>query len=380
MKFIQVRFLFKIWFRGKEIIPKNNIFAKDLFLLKEFQKYKMFKKTYFSLILLCSTVSFAQIGGNSVYRFLNMTTSPRQAALGGKIITIYDEDVNQALFNPAAISNEMNNRLALNYSNYYGDVTYGTASYAYTFDRHLNTFHVGVNYVNYGNFDGRDENGNVTGDFTGSETALSVGYAYQVPNSKFYLGANAKLISSALETYNSWGGALDLGLIRKDDEKKTIWALVARNIGTQFTTYAGTRENLPFEIMAGFSKRLENVPIRWHLNLENLQKWDVSFSNPVRGTSNFDGTETPENVSFFNNALRHVILGAELFPEKKFNVRLGYNFRKGEELKTVDQRNFSGLSFGFGLRLKKIKFNYSYSKYSLASNTSMFGLVINFQD
>jgi hypothetical protein len=32
------------------------------------------------------------------------------------------------------------------------EVTYGTASYAYTYDRHLQTFQVGVNYVNYGSF------------------------------------------------------------------------------------------------------------------------------------------------------------------------------------------------------------------------------------
>jgi hypothetical protein len=59
-------------------------------------------------------------------------TSPRQAALGGKTITIYDDDVNQVNFNPATINVEMDNHLALNYGSYYGEVTYGTASYAYT--------------------------------------------------------------------------------------------------------------------------------------------------------------------------------------------------------------------------------------------------------
>jgi hypothetical protein len=33
-----------------------------------------------------------------------MVTSPRQAALGGKTITIYDDDVNQVNFNPATIN------------------------------------------------------------------------------------------------------------------------------------------------------------------------------------------------------------------------------------------------------------------------------------
>jgi hypothetical protein len=56
-----------------------------------------------------------------------LVTSPRQAALGGKTVTIYDDDVNQANFNPATINAEMDNHLALNYGSYFGEVTYGTA-------------------------------------------------------------------------------------------------------------------------------------------------------------------------------------------------------------------------------------------------------------
>lgn len=327
-----------------------------------------------------STVSFGQVGGRAIYQFLDLGTSPRQAALGGKLITIYDSDVNQAMFNPATINEEMDNHLSLNYGSLFGEVTYGTASYAYTFDRRTQTFHAGVNYVNYGNFDGFDENGVETASFTGSEIAVSAGYAYNIPYSNVYIGANAKLISSTLESYNSFGGAIDLGAIYVDDYNDINIALAIRNIGTQFTTYAGANEKLPLEIIAGVSQQLENVPLRWHLTLENLQQWDVSFSNPARAEGNIDGGSTPEKVGFFNNALRHVIVGAELFPEKAFNIRLGYNFRRGQELSIQEQRTFSGISLGFGLRFNKIKFNYSYSRYTLAANTSLFGLTINFQD
>ena len=64
---------------------------------------------------------------------------------------------------------------------------------------------------------------------------------------------------------------------------------------------------------------------------------------------------------------------------KGFNIRIGYNFRRAEELKLLEQRNFSGISVGFGLKINKLKFNYSYSRYTLAANTSLFGLTINFQ-
>ena len=340
----------------------------------------MFKKQLYLIFILFCSVTYGQIGGQSVYQFLNLVTSPRQAALGGKIITIYDNDVNQANFNPATINSEMDNHLAVNYGSYFGEVTYGTASYAYTFDRHLQTFQAGINYVNYGNFQGTDESGNLTSDFTGSEMALSFGYSFMIPDIPVHFGTNAKLISSTLESYNSFGGAVDLGALFIDERNDVNWALVVRNIGTQFTSYSGTKEKLPLEVLIGVSQEVENVPIRWHLTLENLQQWNIAFSNPARAVGSIDGGSTPEKVSFFNNALRHVIIGVELFPKKSFNIRLGYNFRRGEELRVLEQRNFSGISVGFGLKFNNLKFNYSYSRYTLAGNTSLFGLTINFQE
>ncbi|MFV5693306.1 type IX secretion system protein PorQ [Flavobacterium sp. LT1R49] len=332
----------------------------------------------YSLVFIC-TVSYSQIGGKYTYQFLNLVTSPRQAALGGKTVTIYDDDVNQVNFNPATLNPDMDNHLALNYGSYYKEVTYGTASYAYTYDRHLQTFQAGVNYVNYGNFDGYDENGQTTASFTGSEIALSFGYAYNIPNTTIHLGANVKLISSNLESYSSFGGAIDIGALFIDERNEVNWGLAIRNIGTQITTYNGTNEKLPLEIIAGVSQELENVPIRWHLTLENLQQWNIAFSNPERAETSIDGSSTDEKVSVINNALRHVIMGVELFPKKAFNIRVGYNFRRAEELRLLEQRNFSGVSLGFGLKMNKLKFNYSYSKYTLAGNTSLFGLTINLQ-
>ncbi|QYJ68090.1 type IX secretion system protein PorQ [Flavobacterium litorale] len=336
----------------------------------------MFKKGYLYFLLLSSTLSFSQIGGRATYQFLSLVTSPRQAALGGKTVTIYDYDVNQAIYNPATINPDMHNRLSVNYGSYFGEVTYGTAAYAYTYDRHVQTFHAGVTYVNYGTFEGRDEAGLLTGDFTGSEIALSFGYAYNIPWTDIYVGANGKLISSTLESYNSFGGAIDIGALYIDEDNDINIALAIRNVGMQFTTYAGVQERLPLEIIAGISQEVENVPIRWHITLENLQQWNIAFSNPNRAEQSIDGTVEEEKVSFVNNALRHLIVGAELFPGKSFNLRVGYNFRRGEELRVEEQRNFSGISVGMGLRFNNLRFDYSYSRYTLAANTSLFGLTI----
>ncbi|GAA4299675.1 type IX secretion system protein PorQ [Aestuariibaculum suncheonense] len=339
----------------------------------------MLKKIIIAFCVFTSGYSYAQLGGEATYQFLNLVSSPRQAALGGKVLTNVDYDVTQGLFNPATINPEMDNQLALNYTSYLGGISYGTASYAYTVDRRTQTFHGGITYINYGFFDGYDEDGNSTGTFTGNETALSLGYALQIGYSDFYFGGNLKLITSKLEQYNSFGAAVDLGLIYIDEVNDFHAALAVRNLGTQITTYAGLHEKLPFEVDFGMSQTLENVPIRWHVTLENLQEWPIARPNPSRVTSDLSGNQTEEKIGFLGQVMRHTILGAEVFPEGGFNIRLGYNFRRSEELRLVDQRNFAGLSAGFSIKLNKMRFSYTHAKYTSAANSNFFGLQIDLQ-
>lgn len=332
-----------------------------------------------TFFIFLATSMHSQVGGEATYQFLNLVSSPRQAALGGKVLTNVDYDVTQGLYNPATINVEMDNQLALNFSNYLGGITYGTAAYAYTIDRRTQTIHAGITYINYGDFDGYDENGNSTGSFTGTEAALSLGYASQIGRSDFYFGANLKVITSKLDQYTSLGVATDFGLIYINEDLDFNAAIAVRNLGSQITTYAGLNEPLPFEVDFGISQTLENMPLRWHVTLENLQKWPLARPNPARVISDLDGNQTEEKIGFLNQTLRHLILGAELFPDRGFNIRLGYNFRRAEELRILEQRNFSGLSFGFGIKLNKMRFSFTHARYSSASNASFFGLQINLQ-
>ncbi len=339
----------------------------------------MLKQFVLFFCLTLTTLAFAQVGGEHTYQFLNLVSSPRQAALGGKVFTNVDYDVTQALFNPATINVEMDNQLALNYTSYLGGIGYGTAAYAYTVDRRTQTFHGGITYINYGSFEGYDEDGNSTGTFSGSETALSLGYATQIGYSDFYFGGNLKLITSKLEQYGSFGAAVDLGLIYINDDLDFNAALVVRNLGSQITTYAGLNEPLPFEVAFGMSQLVENVPIRWHVTLDNLQEWPISRPNPARTTSDLSGNSTEEKIGFIGQVIRHTIVGAEIFPEGGFNIRLGYNFRRGEDLRILDQRNFSGLSAGISIKMNKMRFSYTHAKYTSAANSNFFGLQIDLQ-
>ena len=214
----------------------------------------MQKQSIFLLLLFITVTGYSQIGGQSTYQFLNLVNNPRQAALGGKVVTNYDYDPTQALFNPASINPEMDNQLSLNYTNYIGDVNYGTATYAYLWDRRTQVLHTGVTYVNYGKFDGYDENGEPTASFSGSEVAISFGHARNIPYSDFHVGVNAKLISSTLEQYSSLGVALDIGIMYVYEDWDLHITGVARNVGTQITPYDNQYEPLPLDIILGISQ------------------------------------------------------------------------------------------------------------------------------
>ena len=334
------------------------------------------RKGLFLFFFTFISVFYSQTGGEETFLILNTTTSARQTALGGKVLTFLD-NVNQPTTNPAAINLDLDKKLAVNYNNYLADISMGSISYAQRFNRRSNVFHTNISYINYGKFIEADVDGNETGTFNASDLFLSIGYAIKIPNTHIQVGVNVKYIHSSIASYSSSGIGADLGFIYFNDAKPYVISLVFRNIGTQITAFTDTKEKFPFEVAIGASYKLDNVPLRWYLTIENLQKWNVSAPNPSNATTDLNGNTTDEQISFLNNAFRHVIIGAELFPESAINIRAGYNIRRGNELQIQNLRTFGGISLGFGLKMNKIKINYAYSKFHQASNTSTFSLEID---
>lgn len=328
------------------------------------------------LFIAASMNLYSQVGGESIYNFLNLTGSARQAALGGSIVTLGD-DVNQPIWNPAIINKNLNNKLGVNYLNFLGDINYASASYAHMFNERIGTFQTAVTYLNYGSFIGADDEGVEQGSFRAYDFALSIGYSYNILNSDFYVGANVKLINSVIENYSSFGFGTDLGVSYFNENKRAMYTLVIRNIGYQITAYDEIKENLPLQVILGASFEMEKVPIKWHLSINDIQQWGIAVSNPSNSATDLDGNETEEEISFLNNSIRHFTIGTEFFPKSVFNIRLGYNFRRAYEFKLNDVRTFAGLSAGFGLNFDRFSFNYAFTKYHPASNTSTFSLQLN---
>lgn len=330
----------------------------------------------FLLIFLSSLSIQSQVGGENVYQFLNLSTSARQIALGGEVLTLRD-DVNQPIWNPAVINDEMDNLISANYSSYLAGINIGSLSYARLISRRFGTIHGSIKYLDYGTLIGADEQGNETGDFSANDLAISIGYATNLPWTNLYFGANFKLINSNISNFTSTGFATDFAVLYYSPYKSYSFTIVVRNLGTQMKTFNGTTESLPLKVAIGGSYQLEHVPLKWYFTLDNLQKWNVSVANPSEVTTDLEGNVTTQKIGFVGNTLRHFVVGAELFPESALNFRLGYNFRRAAELKLQDIRTFGGISVGFGIKMNNLKFNYAYSKFHSASNASTFSLQID---
>ncbi|MEN8126056.1 MAG: type IX secretion system protein PorQ [Bacteroidota bacterium] len=318
----------------------------------------------------------AQVGGDRIYNFLNIPVSARQAAIGGDIYTIYD-DVNQPLWNPSTINQFIDNQVAVNYINYLGDINMGSVTFAHMINKNFGTMHAGIQYIDYGEFIGADVDGNETNNFKARDLSFSLGYGYQIPSTYFHLGANLKLLSSKIENYTSQGAALDFGIYYFNDQRPYTFTAVIRNIGFQISPYDEIREKLPMEIAVGASYQLEDVPLKWYVTINNLQQWNIAKPNPSESQTDLDGITTDENINFFDNAIRHVVIGGEFFSDKKFNLRFGYNFRRAAELNLTESRTFAGISAGFGIKMGRLKFDYAFTKYHPVSNTSTFTLHFN---
>ena len=334
------------------------------------------KKQFALILFFFSLIGLAQVGGEQVYSFLNYSTSARQTALGGSVLTLRD-DVNQPLWNPASINEQMDANVSFNYVNFLSDINYLSATYAHNVDRHVGTFHAGLTYLNYGTLIGADENGIETGTFKAFDMAFSVGYAFQIPRSNFFVGANAKIINSVIEQYTSLGLAADIGVMYYSEEKPFQIAAVIRNAGMQLTNYTDLQEPLPLQIQVGGSYKLEHVPIKLYGTLDNLQRWQLAYANPSDSTTDFNGNTTNEDPTFISNLMRHVVIGAELFLDSGFSLRTGFNLQRAQELSLNEKRTFAGISFGFGLKMKRFKLNYAFSKYHPVSDSHSFSLEIN---
>ncbi len=319
----------------------------------------------------------AQLGGSNSYQFLDLANSSRIQGLGGSNISLYDGDVNLTLSNPSLLDSLQSGSISLNYMNYVGDINYGFSSFTYHINN-IGTFNAALMYANYGKFTKADETGEKTGSFVANDIAAIVGFGRRI-DSMFSVGANLKFFNSIYDVYNSNGLALDLAANYHKPNSLFGASIVLKNMGMVFSKY-NEKEKLPFEIQAGISQKLKHAPFRFSLTFTNLQQWDLTYDDP-NAPKEFD-PETfeplpPKEPNFFDKAAGHIVIGTEFVLSKNFNIQLGYNLRRRQELKFAEKRGMVGFSGGIGFKIKKFNLNYSLASYHLAGNSHSFSITTN---
>jgi hypothetical protein len=326
----------------------------------------MYKKLFAIIMFGCFlTTVFSQTGGDKVYSFLNLTHSAYVSSIGGTNVSTVSNDPNMAYHNPGLLDSIMDNNIALDYVNYFAGINYGMVMYARSFEG-IGNFGFGITYLNYGSLTGADVSGVITGLFPASEYAMSLIYSRSI-DSLFNMGVNLKPILSHLESYTSFGLAVDIGASWQSKNELFAAGITLKNIGTQITSYTGEpNQPLPFEIQAGISQKLAHAPFRFSLTMRHLQKFDL--------THEYHASEK-RGSGFGENLLRHLLFGVELIPHKNFYLSGGYNHQRRSELKVDSKGAAVGFSWGFGIKTSAIDIEFGRATYHLAGSSNHISII-----
>lgn len=339
-----------------------------------------------SLALLAATFMQAQVGGLFTYEFLNFSPSARVSALGGTHIAVADEDVNLAAQNPSLLNEAMHQQLSFSHAFHPAGIQYGYATGGWHHSNWATTFHGGIRYVNYGEFDLTNAQGQVEGNFKAAEYALTVGAARPIYD-RLSAGVNLRFITSRLESYNSVGLAADLGLLYQDTAKNFSLTFVARNAGRQLSTYREDNvEPLPFEMQVGLAKRLRYLPFRFSIVYRYFDRWNIIYDDPnSQEDTQFLGevqTERSESVVWLDNFFRHFVFNGELlFGQKEnFRLRFGYSHLQRQEMVVNEYRSLAGFTFGAGIKINRFKLDYGRTNFHLGGGVNHLSISTNMRE
>ncbi len=272
-----------------------------------------------------------QILGQNTYDFLQLDSSPRASALGGAYVAS-SGDPNIVFYNPAGITNTENIPISFSFLKHLADINSVSLASTFNIDG-IGKFASALRYINYGNFEERDESGAELGSFNPSDLAFTITYGNHLTENITY-GASMKLIYSNIASYSSFGVAGDLGMQYLLPEQGWNFGVSLLNMGSQFTYYNELSESLPFSVQLGASKKLERMPLQIFLALTRLNDGD--------------------RFKYFN-------IGAEFTLSKVIQLRFGYDNMKREEYKVASTSGLGGFSFGVGIDVADYDIDYAFS-------------------
>ena len=314
--------------------------------------------TLFFLII-SNTIIAQNLGGNTVFNFLSQPNTAQVSALGGINISNISKDVGMVFQNPALLRTEMHQQINTSFNSFFAGIkNYSLTTALYSEKTNMNVA-LGINYFNYGSTTQTDASGNIYGEFKPND------YVVQLTASKKYLekwwyGAALKFASSNYGIYKSNGIAMDLGLTYYDSSKFFQASVIFKNIGTQLKTYDGAgKEQLPFDLQIGITKRLLKAPLQFSLTAHHLQAFNIYYNDTAFNASQGDDSYL-NNKFTLQKIFSHLVFATQIFIDEKLEATIGYNFLRRYDLNAYNVANgLNGFTLGAGVLLKKIHIRYA---------------------
>jgi hypothetical protein len=324
--------------------------------------------------LFWSTALLAQSGGNSVFTFLDRSVFAGASALGNAAYLHQGKVAAFAVQNPLLLTDSSRHQLEMSSGALGQGIQLLQGSYSFDLKgRHVI---VGAQTIQYGAFGGTDQWGNSQGTFYAGDIAFSIG-AEVVRFGPVRIGASAKLVNGTYESYQSWAVATDAVAMYEGASGPKV-ALMVKNLGTQLTTFGGTYEPLPTNVLIAVGDKLAHAPFRWTFVFDQLQRPNLGYDDPNLVTVDpVTGATTQLDMSLLNLAMRHVSGSLEFTPTQRLHLMLGYNFRRQFEMSLPDRRTSGGFTLGAGLYFNKFQLHFANELRSVAGRMNTLSLGLN---
>ncbi|HNF71669.1 MAG TPA: type IX secretion system protein PorQ, partial [Chitinophagaceae bacterium] len=308
-------------------------------------------------------------GGQSGFSFLQVPQSAPSAAMGGFVVCSQRMESGFVNDNPALLQSGMHTTLGIQYSYFLAGSRLNILNYSHQLKKIKTTLGVGLQYLNYGDFNFYDATGMAIGNGKATD------YAIRVSASRTYLdrwryGISLRYAHTDLNSEKAAALLADIGVTYSDTAHGWYWGAVVKQAGiTLRTTNAMGSMNLVPDLRMGIVKRFKKAPFSLGVVAHHLYTWDIRYNNPqdIENNTLFigDTSATTEKNYFADKLFRHFIFTLGLHLGKRIEIGFGYNHMRRSELAFSDKKGMSGFSYGAGLNLNQFQFYFSQAYYQV---------------
>jgi len=319
----------------------------------------MYRILFLLFFLAANNVESQTLGGNAVFNFITQPNNAQLAALGSINVSTISNDLGMAFQNPALLRDSMNQQIATSFYSF----AEGVKQYGMQAGLHLpriqSNVAVGVQFIDYGTLTQTDASGNILGTFRPADYVVQLMFSKSYKE-KWWLGLDSKFINSNYGAYRSNGIAFDASVAYYDQENQLQFSVVAKNMGTQLKSYtvSSLKEELPFDLQAGVTKRLKDAPLQFSVTAHHLHRFDIFYNDTLFNAQEGDSRFGANNS--FQKIMAHLVFATDIFLTKQFQITAALNLMRRQSLNAYNFSNgLNGFSFGFGVLLNKLHIRYA---------------------